>query len=86
MKLSQLDGKRIAVVLEGRPPSTVVRGWASYEVDKDLGNCLRVRLSEAEGDPHLFFPESAEEYEFELDWRYGCDYAVTLRINHAASA
>ena len=79
MKLSQLDGKRIAVVLEGRQAETVVRGRASFVADEDLGDCLRVSLSGTPGSPDFFFPESAEEYEFELDWRYGCDYAVTVR-------
>jgi hypothetical protein len=83
MNLSQLDGKRIAVVLERDNKQIVACGDAWYEVDQDLGHCLRVEISETPGKPHIFFTEGAEGCEFERDSQYGCDYAVTVRMDAA---
>ena len=81
VKLSDLDGSCVAVVLEHQGASRVVRGTAHYEVDEDLGNCLRVLLEESPGNPHFLFPEPAEELEVEPDWQYGCDYTISVRAS-----
>lgn len=85
MELSHLDGKRIAVVLQGNT-TIVVRGQARYVVDKDLGNCLRVDLSGTPGNPRFFIPESAKHYEVKPDRQHGCDYTVTVNVESADSA
>jgi hypothetical protein len=80
VKLSELDGCRIAVVLERHDAETVICGWARYEVDEDLGNCLRVQVPETTGDPVFLFPEGAEG-DFEPDRQYGCDYVVRVEVD-----
>ena len=79
MKLSDLDGNCVAVVLDHQGASTVVRGMARYELDEDLGNCLRVLLEESQGNPHFLFPEAAGDLEIEPGWQYGCDYTIRVR-------
>jgi hypothetical protein len=79
MDFSSFDKKRIAVVIERRGRTSVVRGTANYEVDEDLGNCLRIRLSDLPGDPHFLFPESAE-LQILPDDTFGCDFFITLQV------
>jgi hypothetical protein len=79
MDLSSFENKRIAVVIERDGRTSVVRGTAKYEVDEDLGNCLRIRLSDLPGDPHFLFPETADLQILPED-TYGCDFSITLHI------
>jgi hypothetical protein len=80
MKLTTLDQKHIAVILEQMERTFVMRGIAPYEVDDEFGNCLRVRIHAESGDPHFIFSEAAEG-DFQRDDRYGCDFSIVLRFD-----
>jgi hypothetical protein len=80
MELRSLDQKRIAVVIERQGGTAILRGTAQYEVDEDLGNCLKVRISGEAGDPHFIFPETGE-WDFQRDYQYGCDFSIVIRFN-----
>jgi hypothetical protein len=82
--LTELDGKSIAVVLANSSEPTALRGRAKYQVHPDMGSCLRILLAGEPGNPILFFPESAAS-QFEVDRRYGCEYAVTLEARGRGS-
>ena len=78
MSFSELDGKRIAVLMGRKGERAILYGMARYETDPDLGPCLRIALSAQPGNPHLLFPESSGGYDFQPDHEYGCDYTLKL--------
>jgi hypothetical protein len=73
MGFSQLDGKRVAIILRRTSGSLVLRGSASY--DHRAGR-LRVRLQDEPGSPAFVLDVLAEGVEATPDTEYGCDYVI----------
>jgi hypothetical protein len=78
LKLSQCDGKRIALVLPGQG---VFQGVGYWSWDDILGGALRIPLEghdDCASDAVLFLAESTWRGIATPDTRYGCDVCITL--------
>src|SRR5262245_583718 len=76
--LAELHARRVAVhiVVEGR--EQFVRGVASLESDPDLGQVLRVRVADANGDFEFLVAESKWDGQILPGQAVGCDYLLRL--------
>jgi hypothetical protein len=78
LSLARLDSCRVAVhiVIQGR--EQFVRGLAAYEADQDLGNALRVHVSDPHGDFEVVVAESCWDGKILPGQAVGCDYLIRL--------
>jgi hypothetical protein len=82
---SRLNGKRIAIVFQGTEAPFVVKGTATYELDPNAGNFIRVPLQEGgtveEGEPHVIVYEKAGHFTNAGAKKHGCDYCVIVNVS-----
>lgn len=81
MRLSAMDRRRVAVVVDLLGTQQVVRGVGRYELDSTLGKVLRIDLSmehPEQGSTSFIIQESSWDGEFTKDSEYGCDFLVHL--------
>ena len=77
---SNLDGKRIAVVLSSPNSRRVVRGTAQY-VRLEKNNLLRIELDsngESDGKPTIYIAENDWTGSITLDGEHGCDHQIGI--------
>ena len=87
--LSELHGKRVAVILVLPTGVRVFRGVGAYERDEEMGNLLRVQLeqgADTAGCPEFLFHEESWQGEIARDEQHGCDYALTVEAMQGCSA
>ncbi len=79
MTLKECDSKVVAVVVAIGGVQRVLRGSASYFNDSTLGNCLRIKLDDADSaGVELLLRESEWSGQIKPDNAYGCDVVVYL--------
>jgi hypothetical protein len=79
IRLSDCDGKKVAVVLKIQGHKHVVRGVGHWLKDDVLGNALRVPIDGDEASAAEFvFAEKTWQGEVTRDGLFGCDLCISL--------
>lgn len=81
MELSELNGRRIAVLLCTDEQRRVFKGTARYACDGCMGNALRIELDHVGGDdgnPAFVIHGSQWCGELLPDTEHGCDFQLDL--------
>ena len=82
MRLTELDNRTVAVVIEVNQDRRVLTGTATYEHREDLGSVLNVVIHDETGEsghPNLLIPEESFSGKIYADERYGCDFCLVLQ-------
>ena len=83
IELIECHQTRMAVLIVRPDRDVILRGFATFQVDGQLGRILRISIDDG-GDgslakrPDILIDEDAFDGLIEEDRRYGCDYCMTL--------
>jgi hypothetical protein len=89
VSLSQLHGKRVAVVVDRPDERRILRATLHYQWTAETSGILRLELEnvgEADGNPVLFIEDGKQDLALTPDTEFGCDYQLTIAIPAANAA
>jgi hypothetical protein len=81
MELSQLNGRRIALLLCTTGRFQVFTGTGRFACDVSIGDALRIELDDAdneEGNPAFVIRSDQWSGSVAPDTEHGCDYRIDL--------
>jgi len=82
MKPTQINGKRIALVMDVQGREVVLRGTTALKRDARHGHVLEVTIadseSDADGRPVFLISETRWRQQICSGWLFDCDYCLDL--------